>query len=98
MTMHQLRVRVTVTTVHPGQDFGFVTVGADLVSVFLGLLLCLHRRWPQGSRTAPPRWRQPDLAAHSALWPRSWPSTYGLDSEAPNRQPVQTYDPRQFGN
>lgn len=33
MTAHQLGVRVTVTTVYPGQDFGVVAVGADLVSV-----------------------------------------------------------------
>lgn len=30
MTAHQLRVCVTVTTVHAGQDFGVVGVGADL--------------------------------------------------------------------
>lgn len=47
--MHQLRVSVTVTTVHPSQDFGVVTVGADLVSV--SLVSC--RVYTEGSLKVP---------------------------------------------
>lgn len=35
MTTHQDRVRITVTTAHPGQDIGIVAVSADLVPISL---------------------------------------------------------------
>ena len=31
MTTHQVRVRITVTTAHPGQDVGIVAVDADRI-------------------------------------------------------------------
>ena len=80
MTAHQLGVRVTVTTVYPGQDFGVVAVGADLVSVSS----VSYRVYTEGRLKVPeplPRAGVNRTWPHTARLHRSWPSACGPTCE-----------------
>jgi hypothetical protein len=52
MATHQLRVGVTVSFAHAGQDICVHLVGADAASVSFDLLVCLHRSALEGSGTS----------------------------------------------